>query len=86
VGVSRIRVTIDRIALAGFDAAQRAALIEGLQGELKRMLADPAVRTAMTSRRTPVVRLGPMTLAPGRTGSRNFGANLGRAIGRRLGR
>jgi len=81
----RIHVTIDRIALAGLDPAQRTALVEGLQAELSRVLASPAARSALAgSRRTPVLCLGHMTLAPGPSGSRAFGAGLARAIGRRL--
>ncbi|MGC2403632.1 MAG: hypothetical protein WA510_27825 [Acidobacteriaceae bacterium] len=84
--MSNIRVTIDRVALAGFDPAQRAALVAGLKDELSRVLASPMARAALTgSRRTPVVRLGKMPLTPGKSGSRQFGTSLARAIGRRLG-
>jgi hypothetical protein len=86
MGMSNIRVTIDRVALAGFDSAQRAALVDGLKSELSGMLSNPAARAAITgSRHTPVERLGRMPLTPGLSGSRNFGTNLARAIGRRLG-
>jgi hypothetical protein len=84
--MSRVRVTIDRLSLRGFDAAQQKALVEGLKGELARLLADPAARAAAGgSRGTPAVRLGRMPLAPGLSGSRNFGARLARAITGRLG-
>jgi hypothetical protein len=81
----RIHVTIDRVALAGFDPAQRRALVEGLKAELSGVLASPAARSALVgSRRTPVLRLGRIPLAPGASGSRAFGAGVARAIGRRL--
>ena len=80
--MSRIRITIDRLALQGFDPAERAALVEGLKGELARMLADPASRTALRSRRTPVLRLANLERRPGPSGSRSFGTAVARAIGR----
>ena len=83
--MSRLHVTIDRVALAGFDPAERAALVEGLQTELTRMLADPALRSALaSSRRTPVVRLGRMPLTRGAAGGRTFGNKLARAIGKKM--
>jgi hypothetical protein len=83
--MSRIHVTIDRVALAGFEPAERAALVEGLKSELSRMLADPATRSAWArSRRTPVVRLGRMPLTRGSAGGRSFGNGLARAIGKKM--
>lgn len=82
----RVCVTIDRLALAGFEPAERAALVEGLRSELSQMLANSASRGMVrSSRSTPVVRLGRVPVIPGASGSRNFGAGLARAIGRSLG-
>ena len=78
--MSRIHVTIDRLALQGFDPAERAALVEGLKGELTRALADPAARAALKSRRTPVLRLGNIQRKSGPSGSRSFGTKMARAI------
>ncbi len=80
--MSRIRITIDRLALQGFDPAERAALVEGLKGELARALADPASRAALKSRRTPVLRLGNIERQSGAAGGRKFGTAVARAIGK----
>jgi hypothetical protein len=83
--MSRIRVNIDRIALRGLDPAQRRGLVEGLQGELQRILSDPATREAASrSRRTPVLRVASAALAPGSPGGRSVGIGIARAIGRSL--
>jgi hypothetical protein len=85
VGVSRINLTIDRIVLRGFDPADRKALLEGLQTELSRILADPAARATWGgSGRTPVLTLGQMPVSPGPSGSRNFGVSVAGAIGKGL--
>lgn len=80
--MSRIRITIDRLALQGFDPAERAALVEGLKGELVRTLADPASRAALKSRRTPVLQLGNLERQSGTAGGRKFGSAMARAIGK----
>jgi hypothetical protein len=83
--MSIIHVTIDRLALKGFDPADRKALVEGLQSELSRVLSDPATRAEwVRSRRTPVLRLGRMPLEPGPAGGRKFGASVARGIGKGL--
>jgi hypothetical protein len=83
--MSKIHVTIDRVALGGFEPAERAALIEGLKTELARVLADPATRAAWArSRRTPVLRLGRMPLTRGTSGGRSFGSGLARSIGKKM--
>jgi hypothetical protein len=83
--MSRITLTIDRLVLTGFDPAERGALVEGLQGELSRVLADPATRADWArSRRTPVLRLGPMPLQGDRAGGRKFGQGVARAVGKGL--
>ena len=85
MGMSRIRVTIDRLVLKGFEAGERKALVEGLQGELSRVLADPGGRAKWArSHRTPLLRLGAMPLEPGLSGGRKSGGGVARAIGRGL--
>ncbi len=80
--MSRIRITIDRLALQGFDPAERTALVEGLKSELTRALSDPVSREALKSRRTPVLRLGKLERKTGIAGSRGLGTTVARAIGR----
>ena len=80
--MSRIRITIDRLALQGFDPAERTALVEGLKGELIRTLSSPQSGAALRSRRTPVMRLANLQRQPGPAGSRAFGTAVARAIGR----
>jgi len=68
--------------LKGFDPTQRKALVEGLQAELSRVLAEPGASEAWAqSSRTPVLRLGPMAIEPGASGARKFGGGLaGRVV------
>ncbi len=85
MGLSRIRVTIDQVVLRGMDAADRKALLEGLQGELARVFSDTTNRAAWArSHRTPVLKLGRMPLEPGSSGGRKFGTGLAGAIGKGL--
>jgi len=81
--MSRVRVTIDKLSLKGFEASQREPLVEGLQGELARVLADPATRSGWTRAwRTPVMRLGQIAMEPGALGIRRFGGGMARGIAR----
>ena len=83
--MSRVSVTIDRLLLTGFEPADRTALLEGLQSELSRVLADSAAGGEWArSRRTPVLRLRPLPFEPGRAGGRKFGQGLARAVSRSL--
>jgi hypothetical protein len=83
--MSRIRLTIDHLALKGFDPADRKAITEGLQAELSHFLADPAARAQWARpHRTPVMKLGAMPYESGPSGGRNFGQRVGRAIGKGL--
>ena len=83
--MSRIRVTIDRLVLRGFDPGDGRALTEELKNELSRALANRAEHAAWArARRTPIVRLGRMPLEPGPSGGRKFGGGLARAITRGL--
>ncbi len=83
--MSRVRVTIDRLALRGFESAERKALTEGLETGLSRFLADAGARAAWArTHRTPVIKLGAMPFEGGPAGGRNFGARVARAIGKEL--
>ena len=83
--MSRIRLSIGEVVLRGFEPADRAALLNGLEDELRRALADPAGRAAWArSHRTPVVKLPRLPFTPGPSGGRHFGVQMGRAIGERL--
>jgi len=80
---ARVNVTIDRLVLRGMDPAARTAFVDGLRGELARVLPDPAARAEMQgSRRTPVLRLGQMPLGDGPSAARGLGRSVARAIGR----
>ncbi|HTV13589.1 MAG TPA: hypothetical protein VME68_02665 [Acidobacteriaceae bacterium] len=82
--MSRIRLTIDSIALQGFDPAERTALIDGLRSQLERTLADREARAAWKSHRRPVLRLGGVSQVPGLRGSRALGSQIARAVGRSM--
>ena len=87
--MSTIHVNIDKVVLRGIDPANRPALIAGLRTELSRILADPGTRAAWPqnqTRRTPVLRLGKMSLAPGTAGARKLGTGIARAIGKGISR
>jgi hypothetical protein len=79
--MSRVNVMIDKLVLKGFEPDQQQPLVEALQRELSRMLADPVTRAKWArSQDMPVLRLGAMPLGPGRPGSSRLGAGIGRAI------
>ena len=83
--MSRVRVTIDELVLRGFEPADRRALVESLQAELSAVLSDRSARVGWArSHRTPLMKLGGMQFEPGPAGSRRFGANLARTIGKGL--
>jgi hypothetical protein len=82
--MSRVSVTIDRLVLNGFEPDQRQALVAGLQQELARILADPAMRSALKPRDRPRIRLTPITFIPGDASGRSLGAKLAHGIGRGL--
>jgi hypothetical protein len=79
--MSRIRVTIDRVALKGFEPAERIAILDGLTTELQRVLANSATHGQWSPRRTPIVRLH-VPHQPGPSSSRALGGSVARAIGR----
>jgi hypothetical protein len=81
----RVTLHIDRLVLRGIDPLDQRALAEGLQSELARVLAEPAVRAAMTkSRRTAVMRLGRVAMQPGKTGARALGSSVAKTVGKGL--
>jgi hypothetical protein len=83
--VTRIRLTIERLVLRGFEPGDRNALVDGLKGELSRVLADPAARAQWAClHRTPILRLGRMQFESGPSAARKLGGNMARAIGRGL--
>lgn len=85
MGVSRIRLTIDRVVLNGFQHVEAGAVTKALESQLSRVLADKSMRHEWARpHRTPVLKLGRMALQPGTTGAQNFGRTLGSAVGRGL--
>lgn len=83
--MSRIHVHIDRLVLNGFSSLEGKALAAALQTQLSHGLADPASRHDWArSHRTPVLKLGRMSLAPGTAGATSFGKQMGRAVVRGL--
>ena len=78
--MSRVQVTIDRLVLNGFATDQRVALVDGLQSELARVLADPAKLHWAGPSRIPVLQLGQAAIEPGAPGSRRLGAGIARGI------
>ena len=83
--MSRIRLTIDRLVLKGFEPEDRKAIAASLQAELSRLLADPAGRAEWARpHRTPVLRLGAIPFESGPAGGKKFGVGVARAIGKGL--
>jgi hypothetical protein len=83
--MSRINVTISRIVLRGFEPDDRSALVEALQTELRDVLTDPVTRgTWAHTQRTELLNLGRIPFSAGRSGSRDFGSRMARAIGKGL--
>ena len=81
--MSRIRVSIDELALKGFEAADARVLVDVLRSELARVLSDPLTRAGWArSRRTPVLRIGAIPKQTGTSGSRKFARGLANAIGK----
>jgi hypothetical protein len=65
---TKVYVTIDTLALAGFDSRQRQAIVAALQAELSRHFARPETLAALgSSRSLAALRLPPFTLPAGAT-------------------
>ena len=59
----KVHVTIDTLALAGFDPQQRRAIVTALQAELSRHFAQPEHLAALTSSRSLAgLKIPPFTL------------------------
>lgn len=83
--MSRIRLTIDRLALHGVDAHDAKVLVESLRTHLSEVLSERAMRSQPArSHYTPALKLGRVPLAPGSAGARKFGKDMARALGRGL--
>jgi hypothetical protein len=83
--VSRIRLTIDRLVLHGFEPHDAKAVARALESQLSQVLGDTAARREWAHpHRTPILRLGRLTLDPGTAGAHAFGRRLGIAVGRGL--
>ena len=83
--MTKINLTIDQLILRGFEPRDRKALLEGLQSELSRVLADPIARAEWAHpHRTPVLRLANLPLESGAAGARKLGGGVARAIGKGL--
>lgn len=79
--MSKIHVTIDRLVLSGLDPAARQAFVAELKTELAHTLADPAQRAGWaSSRRTPILRLGRVSLNPDVGGARKLGSHVAKSI------
>jgi hypothetical protein len=84
--MKRIVVHIDRMVLAGFRNADAHAIGEGMQGELARLLADPATGQRLASLgHTSSLHAGKVRLAPDVKPQR-LGIAAGRAIARGISR
>ena len=85
MGVSRIHLTIDRVVLNGFQPHEARAVTRALESQLAQVLGDASARREWARpHRTPVLKLGRMTLDPGTAGAQAFGRRLGNAVGRGL--
>jgi hypothetical protein len=83
--MSRVTLTIDRLALRGVDPSDAPALVEALKGELARVLAEAPLGKP-SSRSVALARAAAPPLEPGRAGARKLGVAAARAIGREAGR
>jgi hypothetical protein len=85
MGVSRIRLNIDRLVLNGLQPLEAKALTGALQAHLRQVLLDQTNREQWARpHRTPVLKLGRMPLEAGAGGAGKLGGQLGEAIGRGL--
>jgi hypothetical protein len=83
--MSRIRLTIDRLILNGFESLEGNALSEAMQLRLSQILSEQATQAGWTrAHRTPVMKLGPMALNPGTAGASQLGGHLAQAVARGL--
>jgi hypothetical protein len=80
----RVIVTIDRLVLRGFPAAQRDAIVAGLQTELQKQFGAPADGGLFGgSRSLASLRAKPMTLAA-TAKPQQIGVNAARTLARSI--
>ena len=79
--MSRIRLNVDRLVLRGFESLEGRALSQALQSQLSKVLSDRATRTNWARpHRTPILKLGRMSLETGTAGARKLGRQVARAV------
>jgi hypothetical protein len=80
-GMSRIRLNIDRLVLNGFQPLEAKALSEALQSQLSEALSDRRTRAEWArSHRTPMLKLGRISLDTGTVGARKFAKQVAQAV------
>jgi hypothetical protein len=85
MGMSRIRVNIDRLVLNGLEPLEAKALEEAFRDQLSQVLADHTKRSEWPrSHRTSVLKLGPVPLETGTVGAVKLGKRIGQATGKGL--
>lgn len=85
MGMSRIRLDIDRLVLKGFQPLEAKALTDALRSQLSLVLSDPRTRHEWArSHRTAVLKLGRMALETGTVGAAKLGKGIGQAMGKGL--
>jgi hypothetical protein len=83
--MNRIRVTIDSLALKGFQPGDRFAVAAGLKKEIAAILSKPGGAEKLSRMGSvPLLRVGRVFLNHG-IHPRAAGAAAGKAIGRRMG-
>lgn len=84
---ARTTITIDRLVLRGVDRHHAQALAASLKAELERALAAPGAQAALArGGAIPALRVGKLTMQPGRAGARALGAQMARGIARGVAR
>jgi hypothetical protein len=85
MGMSRIRLDIDCLVLNGFQLQEAKSLTEALQSQLSHVLSDPRTRHEWArSHRTPILKLGGLSLSAGTNGASNFGKQMANSVARGL--
>jgi hypothetical protein len=84
VGVSRIRVNIDRLVLNGFGQLEGKRLAEALKSQLSQSIADATLRNDWARSHRMPLKLGAMPLQAGTTGASSFGKQMAHAVVRGL--
>ena len=85
MGVSRIRVNIERLVLRGFAQPEAKAIAKAFELQLSQVLAEGTPRNDWARpHRTPVLKLGRMPMEAGSAGAVRFGTRMARAVVRGL--